>query len=95
MSRTKSSSTSALSTTTTRRPCAASADSTYSDPKRAKRSRCSTMIVAADGSDSRRLNLARLPFNAEPTSVTTRSTRCPFSVAHLVTLATCKSRLSA
>ena len=46
-SRTRSSSGSLSSTTTTRRPCAPRAASTYSPPKRQYLSRCSTMIVRA------------------------------------------------
>ncbi len=92
MSRTRSSSPSAGSTTSSRRPCAASAASTYSAPNRANLSRCSTTIVATSGSRSSARNLRRWPLSAEPTSVTTLPTGrfCP--AAQAVTRATCRSR---
>src|SRR5271157_2565097 len=55
MSRTRSSSSSRSSTTINRRPDAASAASMYSEPKRVRRSRCSTTIAPMVGS----LNSAR------------------------------------
>src|SRR5204863_505643 len=51
MSRTRSSAVSPGSATSTRLSAAASADSRYSTPERASRSRCSTTITVADGSD--------------------------------------------
>ncbi|COY43314.1 Uncharacterised protein [Mycobacterium tuberculosis] len=92
MSRTRSSSTSAESTTTSSRPWAASAASTYSEPNRQNRSRCSTTIRFTDGSRSSARNFRRCPFSAEPTSVTTLSTAICSVVAQAVTRATCRSR---
>src|SRR6266508_202395 len=92
MSRTRSSPLSPGSTTTSRRPCADSAASSCSTPKRASRSRCSTMITVACGSASSRLSFGRLPSKPEPTSVTTSATATPCPVAHAVSRATCRSR---
>ncbi|SNQ49983.1 Uncharacterised protein (modular protein) [Frankia canadensis] len=92
MSRTRSSSTSAGSTTSNSRPCAANTASTYSAPNRANRPRCSTTIALTPGSPSNTNNFPRWPFNTEPTSVTTRPTGRPCPTAHTVTRATCQSR---
>ena len=74
MSRTTSSAVSPVSTTTMRRPWAASAASSCSTPKRANRSRCSTPITVAEGSDNTRANFGRLPLSPQPTSQTTSTT---------------------
>ena len=79
MSRTGSSVASLGSATTIRRPAAANAASRCSTPKRANRSRCSTTITLASGSDNILRSLGRLPLSPEPTSVTTRPT--PVAVA--------------
>ncbi len=50
--------------------CARSAASTYSTPKRASRSRCSTITVPSAGSASSRFSFPREPFHPEPTSAT-------------------------
>src|ERR1017187_10332375 len=91
-SRTRPPSTSDGSTTSSRRPCAESAASTYSPPNRANLSRSPTTMVVTDPSRSRARNARRLPFSAEPTSVTTRPTASPSPAAHAVTRATCRSR---
>src|SRR5579884_4213770 len=91
-SRPRSSSTSLGSTTTSRLPVASSAASTYSAPKRAKRSRCSTRIVVTPASRRSARNRRRLPLSADPTSDTTWSMRYPCPVAQAVTRAICRSR---
>jgi hypothetical protein len=65
MSRTRSSMVSPGSAMTIRRPCADNADSRCSTPKRASRSRCSTTITLASGSDKTRRSLGRLPFSPD------------------------------
>ncbi len=91
-SHTRSSSTSDGSPTSNRRPCAASAASTYSASNRANRSRCSPTIVVAELSRRRAKSLRRLPFSAEPISVTTRPTAKLWAAAHALTRATLRSR---
>ena len=56
--------------TTIFRPCAASADSTYSKPKRINRSRCSTNMVCTCAFPSRRIMPLRCPSRPEPISLT-------------------------
>ena len=91
-SRTKSSSTSVGSTTSNLRPDADSTASTYSAPNLANRSLCSTTTVVTPGSRSKANSFLRRPFSADPTSVTTRSTRRLRPVAQVVARATCRSR---
>jgi hypothetical protein len=62
MSCTGSSFISVRSTTISLRPEAESAASMYSEPKRARRSRCSTTTVWTDASASSRMTFARRPF---------------------------------
>src|SRR3989454_6457297 len=78
MSCTRSSSSSPDSAVTSRRPVEESAASRCSTPNRARRSRCSTTMVVALGSASRRASLRRLEFMPEPTSVTTSLTESPW-----------------
>jgi hypothetical protein len=54
------------------------------DPKQASRSRYSTTITLAQGSDKIPDSFARLPFDPEPTSATTWPTSHPAGVAHSV-----------
>ena len=81
MSPTRSSLASPGSTTTSLRPCADSAASRYSTPRRASRSRCSTTIMAARGSASTRRSLGRRPLTPGPTSVATSAAVTPCAVA--------------
>jgi hypothetical protein len=92
MSRTRSSVVSPGSVTTIRRPCAASAASRCSTPKRANQSRCSTTMTFASGSDKMRRSLGRFALSPEPTSHTTWPTFRSCSVAHPVRRATCRSK---
>jgi len=91
MSPTRPSVVSPGSATTSSRPCAASAASRYSTPKRASRSRRSTTIMRTCGSASSRLSRGRLPLVAGPTSVTTSAAETPWPVAHAVSRATWRS----
>src|SRR2546422_2860820 len=73
-SRTMSSFTSPACMTTIFRPCAASADSTYSKPKRIRRSRCSTNMVCTCELPNRRIMPLRRPLRPEPISLTEATT---------------------
>src|SRR2546426_3095692 len=73
-SRTMSSFTSPACMTTIFRPCAASADSTYSKPKRIRRSRCSTNMVCTCALPNRRIMPLRRPLRPEPISLTEATT---------------------
>jgi hypothetical protein len=53
-------------------------------PKRANRSRCSTTMTFASGSDKIRRNVGRLPSRPDPTSTTTCRTIRSRSLAHAV-----------
>ena len=94
MSRTRSSATSPSSSTTSRLPCAESADSTSSVFILPSRSRCSTTTAVTFGSASSLRTFARDPLIPDPTSASTRTTRPPASAAQVVSLATCRSRSS-
>src|SRR2546429_328545 len=82
MSRTRSSSTSAGSSTTRVRPIADNAASTNSTFIRPSRSLCSTTTVRTAGSASKRRTFARAPFIPDPTSASMRSTRAPSFAAN-------------
>ncbi|SEU20982.1 hypothetical protein SAMN05421811_107306 [Nonomuraea wenchangensis] len=68
------------------------ADSRWSTPNRASRSRCSTTITAALGSARTRCSLRRLPFRPEPISLTTSLTARPAAFAPSTTRMACRSR---
>lgn len=90
-SRTRSSSPSAESTAINLLDCALSAASTYSASNRLKRSRCSTSMIFWGSLNSDR-NARLCPLRTEPTSVATRSSEYPCSVAKAHTLPICLSR---
>jgi len=77
--------TSAGSITTSVRPWAVNAASTYSKPNRISRSRCSTTMVVTTGIRNNRIKPRRCPFSPEPISLTTSVTRKLFSAAYPAT----------